>query len=219
MSPTFEHLEPRVLLSVGWDTGLLDPNLDMPAGQATELVLIDSDVQDYQEIVSDLLTEHGDLRQIDVLLLDGDRKGIEQISQILKDYKDLDAVHLISHGAAGQMSLGNTTLDYDGLIANAVWPVRDGDASTPLVIRFNYPMDAPSVKRALAIETLLPYLERDLDRALRFTVAAKLGVALGRSGRYAEALRAYEIAGQLEPGNPEVQRGLESARRLHAEAQ
>jgi hypothetical protein len=72
--------------------------------------------------------------------------------------------------------------------------------------------------RALAIETLLPYLERDLDRELRFTLAAKLGVALGRSGRYAEALRAYEIAAQLEPDNPEVQRGLESARRLRAEA-
>jgi len=72
--------------------------------------------------------------------------------------------------------------------------------------------------RALAIDTLLPYLERDLDRELRFAVAAKLGVALGRSGRYAEAVRAYEIAAELEPHNPEVQRGLENARRLRAEA-
>ena len=70
--------------------------------------------------------------------------------------------------------------------------------------------------RQPAITALLPYLERDLDPELRFAVAAKLGVGLGRSGRYAEALRAYEIAAQLEPRNPDVQRGLASARRLLA---
>ncbi|MCP4535999.1 MAG: hypothetical protein GY832_02535 [Chloroflexi bacterium] len=47
----------------------------------------------------------------------------------------------------------------DGLIEHTVWPVRDGDTSTPLVIRFNYPMNVPSVKRALAIE---PAIEGDL---------------------------------------------------------
>ena len=71
--------------------------------------------------------------------------------------------------------------------------------------------------REPAIAALLPYLEQDLDPELRFAVAAKLGVGLGRSGRYTEALRAYEIAAGLVPRDPDVQRGLASARRLLAE--
>ena len=70
--------------------------------------------------------------------------------------------------------------------------------------------------REPAIAALLPYLERNLDPELHFAVAAKLGVGLGRSGRYAEALRAYEIAAQFAPRDPDVQRGLASARRLLA---
>jgi Flp pilus assembly protein TadD len=45
-------------------------------------------------------------------------------------------------------------------------------------------------------------------------VAAKLGVCLGRSGRFAEAVHAYEIAAQLDPTDAEVQAGLTNARRL-----
>lgn len=72
--------------------------------------------------------------------------------------------------------------------------------------------------RETAIAALLPYLDRDLEPALRFALAARLGIALGRSGRYHEAVRAYEIAAQLEPTDAEVRRGLESARRLGASA-
>ncbi|MBW2289846.1 MAG: sulfatase [Deltaproteobacteria bacterium] len=68
--------------------------------------------------------------------------------------------------------------------------------------------------RETAIAALLPYLERDLDPALHFTIAAKLGVGLGRIGRYAEAVHAFEIAARLGPDNAEVRRGLEAARRL-----
>jgi tetratricopeptide (TPR) repeat protein len=96
--------------------------------------------------------------------------------------------------------------------------LRDADYVNPRALTRLAELAPAEPARALAIETLLPYLERDLNRELRFVVAAKLGVALGRSGRYTEALRAYEIAAQLEPDNPEVQRGLENARRLHAEA-
>jgi arylsulfatase A-like enzyme len=39
-----------------------------------------------------------------------------------------------------------------------------------------------------------------------------------RAGRYAEAVRAFEIAARLDPENSEVQRGLEAARGLQAGA-
>ena len=68
--------------------------------------------------------------------------------------------------------------------------------------------------RDTAIAALLPTLEQDLGPALRFRVAAKLGVGLGRAGRYPEAMRAFEIAARLDPDNEEVQRGLATARSL-----
>ena len=76
--------------------------------------------------------------------------------------------------------------------------------------------DAPG--REAAIAALLPYLQRDLGPALHFTIAAKLGVGLGRAGRYAEAVRAFEIAARLDPDNAEVRRGLDTARGLQAGA-
>ena len=79
------------------------------------------------------------------------------------------------------------------------------------------PLTGVEPGREIAIATLLPYLDRDLDPALRFHVAAKLGIGLGRAGRYREAARAYRIAAQLEPENTEVQTGLQNARRLLAD--
>jgi len=70
--------------------------------------------------------------------------------------------------------------------------------------------------REIAIAALLPYLERELDPALHFPIAAKLGVGLGRSGRYTEAVRAFEIAASLDPDDREVRTGLANARALAA---
>ncbi|MFW5989104.1 MAG: DUF4347 domain-containing protein, partial [Desulfosudaceae bacterium] len=44
----------------------------------------------------------------DLYLLDGNRDGIEQVSEILDGYQGLDAVHLFSHGDAGSIRLGDT---------------------------------------------------------------------------------------------------------------
>lgn len=55
-----------------------------------------------------------------------------------------------------------------GLIGGTTWPVRSGDRSTPLVIRFNYPMDTESVRRAFTIQ---PTIEGDLSWNDERTVA------------------------------------------------
>ena len=49
------------------------------------------------------------------------------------------------------------------------------------------------------------------------TLQSTIPGVIARSGRYAEALRAYQIAARLAPRDPDVQRGLASARRLLAE--
>src|SRR5450830_1065055 len=39
------------------------------------------------------------------------RDGVEQIATVLRHYQGLDSIQIVSHGAAGQLQLGNTVLD------------------------------------------------------------------------------------------------------------
>ncbi|MFI0377516.1 MAG: DUF4347 domain-containing protein, partial [Candidatus Thiodiazotropha sp.] len=55
----------------------------------------------------------------EIVLLDSTGNGIEQISDILSAYQDLDAVHLLSHGSDGGVQLGDAYLNLDSLSANA----------------------------------------------------------------------------------------------------
>ena len=65
-------------------------------------------------------------------MVDESRDGIEQISEVLQGHSDLGAIHLVSHGAAGKVSLGNTWLSdlnidaYAGKIAGWNSSLRDG---------------------------------------------------------------------------------------------
>jgi hypothetical protein len=78
-----------------------------------ELVIIDSNVAGSQQLIDDLAADPD--KTILVHVLDADTDGVEQISEILSLYSDLDAVHLISHGSSTGLQIGNTLLDADSL--------------------------------------------------------------------------------------------------------
>jgi len=65
-----------------------------------ELVFVDTSAQDYEQLVDDLLANNDGTRQFDVVLLETNQDGIEQISRELMNYDGLDAVHIVSHGTA-----------------------------------------------------------------------------------------------------------------------
>ncbi|HGG59695.1 MAG TPA: BspA family leucine-rich repeat surface protein, partial [Gammaproteobacteria bacterium] len=93
--------------------------IDPPETRAPhELVIVDTATPDYQQLVDDITDQADGDRQIEVVLLDASRDGVTQLSEILQRHADLDAVHLISHGADGELSLGDTVLDADSLLAN-----------------------------------------------------------------------------------------------------
>ena len=79
--------------------------------QTQEIVFVDEGVDNYQQLVDDLRNNADTNRNIEVVVLDRDQDGIEQISAVLQDRDDLDAVHIISHGSDGSVELGNTSLD------------------------------------------------------------------------------------------------------------
>ncbi|MCP4387659.1 MAG: DUF4347 domain-containing protein, partial [Gammaproteobacteria bacterium] len=144
-----EELEERRLFSGGIE-GLIDTDLDSDANaiyrdldsnqaqadrtngdiaaaeqQSQEIVFVDAGVDNYQQLVDDLLANSDASRNIEVVVLDQDKDGIEAISTYLQDRGDLDAIHIISHGSDGSVELGNTSLNSDTLEQNnfkiALW--------------------------------------------------------------------------------------------------
>jgi hypothetical protein len=146
-----EELEPRQLFSGGIE-GLVVNQVESPAAtyqdiednseqtttqndetstasaaeqQTHEIVFVDTGVENYQALVDDLVNSADTNRNIEVVLLDSERDGIEQISETLQGLDDLDAVHIISHGDDGSINLGNTSLNANTLSENnlsiALW--------------------------------------------------------------------------------------------------
>jgi VCBS repeat-containing protein len=133
-----EALEARILFSADFSPALLAPaaTADVRTVDATpvapmndaasvrhELIVVDANTPDYEKLVKDFMAgsqaQGGESRQFDVVVLDANRDGITQLSEVLARYRGLDAVHLISHGSAGSIDLGSSRLDATTLAADA----------------------------------------------------------------------------------------------------
>ncbi|HQX52611.1 MAG TPA: DUF4347 domain-containing protein, partial [Planctomycetaceae bacterium] len=82
-----------------------------------EIAILDSGVQNSSELLNLLATQQENGRDLELFVLDRDRDGLEQISEILSRFHDLDAVHILSHGTAEGLQLGSTWID-SGTIGN-----------------------------------------------------------------------------------------------------
>ncbi|MDH3460575.1 MAG: DUF4347 domain-containing protein, partial [Burkholderiaceae bacterium] len=129
-----EELEPRVLYSADSPVALFGDAVVMVAAdprapsaaeaapnaagaqpastRAQEIVFIDMRVPDYQVLVDDLLSKNDASRQFEVFVLDPDRDGVEQIGQALAQRNNISALHIISHGADGNVALGSGALNF-----------------------------------------------------------------------------------------------------------
>jgi hypothetical protein len=96
-----------------------------------EIVFIDSSVADYQAMAEAILSDqrHAALRE--VVILDAGRDGIAQIGAALEGRSNLTALHIISHGEAGVLTLGGTRLSAQGLLEQAEAISHWGDALAP----------------------------------------------------------------------------------------
>lgn len=73
------------------------------------LVFIDAAVDEAQSLAN------GVIPGAKVILLDPERDGVEQITEILKRRTNVSSVHIISHGSPGCLSIGTTQLCLDNL--------------------------------------------------------------------------------------------------------
>ncbi|MEL7265348.1 MAG: DUF4347 domain-containing protein, partial [Planctomycetota bacterium] len=97
------------------DTSVNTPNRGQQ--NAREVLIIDQSVENYQQLMDDVLLKRGN---VDVLLLDADDPdGIGQLRRLLAPYQDLNALHIVSHGTEDGIMLGQTHLTVDSLSAHA----------------------------------------------------------------------------------------------------
>jgi hypothetical protein len=100
------------------------------AGQQTaestrpnEVVFVDPRVADYQKLLDQALQGRGlpDAAKVEVVVLDLASDGVDQIANWLNQYQNqpLRAVHILSHGEAGELQLGTAVLDAGNVDAYA----------------------------------------------------------------------------------------------------
>ena len=81
-----------------------DPSLNL------EFVFFDPSVKDHQTLI-DGITPTSPNAQMMVVTLDQTLDGIEQIRDALAQYaQEVSALHIVTHGEAGSLQLGNTSL-------------------------------------------------------------------------------------------------------------
>jgi hypothetical protein len=122
-------------IDVEHERALTEDDLLQCGGQAAvdlhvrrELVIVDEATPDYRQLVGDILANADESREIDVIVLDAAHDGVQQISDILGRYDDLDGVHIVSHGTTLGVQLGSTTLTADSLALHADAIAGWGDA-------------------------------------------------------------------------------------------
>lgn len=93
-------------------SGIMPHELSITAGApVTELVIVDSAVPDKQ-VLRRALNPRADL-----VILDGGEDALAQITEVLGRYRGLTAVHVVSHGEAGSLVLGDRRIDREALDA------------------------------------------------------------------------------------------------------
>ncbi|MEG5211439.1 DUF4347 domain-containing protein, partial [Microcoleus sp. ARI1-A3] len=73
-----------------------------------QIIFVDSSVQDYQSLLQGI-----DPAQI--VVLNENSSAIDQITNALADKKDIEAVHIVSHGSEGSLKLGADVLNDNNL--------------------------------------------------------------------------------------------------------
>ena len=80
-----------------------------------ELVIVDTAIKNYQQLVDDFFIQTPKDCTVEVVVLDSQQDGVNQISRALAKHQSVDAVHILSHGSDGGLRLGNTWFQLESL--------------------------------------------------------------------------------------------------------
>ncbi len=198
LRPMIEELERRLLMSADLPV-LVDPGdadeqrVDDPAAQLEllqaeaeagevaaivrhELVFVDTGIEGYERLLEDLESGAPAGRNLEVVLLDPERDGVAQITETLARYQDLDAIHIVSHGDAGSVQLGNISLSSGSLDLYADALASWGNALGAKADLLFYGCDLAGGEGGVAfVEALSDLTGADVAASVDLTGSALLG--------------------------------------------
>ncbi len=73
------------------------------------IAFIDTKVENYQGLMASVKPG------TEVVVLDGNKDAIDQITEILRDCSNIDSIHIVSHGAPGSLQLGEGSVSLDDI--------------------------------------------------------------------------------------------------------
>ncbi|MGC4098032.1 MAG: cadherin domain-containing protein [Nitrospira sp.] len=81
-----------------------------PAELRTEIIFVDSTISNYQQLLIGINAHR------EVIVLDSGADGMNQLATALAGKSGIDAIHIISHGNAGQLQLGKAMLNAESML-------------------------------------------------------------------------------------------------------
>lgn len=103
--------------ATGWDTAMqlnltkigdmLSPNTADSAPVITQLLFVDSETEDLDLLLNDLV----DADTTKIVSLAANEHTLEAMTAELEQHRDLQSVHIISHGSSGNLHLGDSTFN------------------------------------------------------------------------------------------------------------
>jgi len=126
-----------------------------------ELVVVDTSLADHAQLLADLARQRQAGRAIEVLTVGAGEDGIARIGAWLAGRQGVSAIHLLAHGAAGQVQLGGSQLDATSLGARAAELAAWGAALSPEADLLVYGCDvaATAAGRQLLADLALAWVD------------------------------------------------------------
>jgi len=137
--------------------------------QRHEVVFVDSKVANYQQLVAGLKPG------TEVVVLDGNKDGLQQIAQYLNGRSGIDAIHILSHGEEGEVHLGSTVLSADNLASKATELSAIGDSLDADGDILLYGCDVAKGSGEVLLQQLSALTRADVAASTDRTGAAALG--------------------------------------------
>ena len=118
-NPVFENLEPRILLSgtpapeghndqAVFAEAEAQQNVEAQL-EVNEVLFVDSNVDNADVLIENLN------RNVQVVSIDSNSDGLQQIHDYLEGHSNLSAIHILSHGESASLELGNSVIDFNDL--------------------------------------------------------------------------------------------------------
>ena len=85
-----------------------DLSLNNTLSNNSNIIFVNSNLDNYQSLISDV-------DNAEVILLDYARHGVEQVTEALANYTEVNSIHIVSHGQTGSLQIGSTDLNADNL--------------------------------------------------------------------------------------------------------